>query len=135
MKGGTGLVCLIVVLAVAGCAPIATDTCKLPGQRRSDALRLYFGRDIPGGGSVSDADWSVFAAEVLTPAFPEGFSVYQVMGQWRASDGSIVREPSFVVERIGMIDPARLAAVTAAYRTRFRQEAVGIVSAPVCAAF
>jgi hypothetical protein len=107
----------------------------LPEQSRAGALRLYFGRTIRGGGWVSDADWDGFALQVLTPAFPEGFTVYRAEGQWRTADGKVTREPSMVVERVGPIDPVKIAWVVSAYRTRFRQEAVGVVSAPVCAAF
>jgi hypothetical protein len=131
MTRGAGLICASLGLALAGCAPV----CPLPGQSRAQSLRLYFGRDIPGGGAVSDADWASFAAQVLTPVFPGGFSVYRAEGQWRAADGAVVREPSFVVERVGVTDPAQIARVTEAYKTRFRQEAVGVVTTPACAAF
>jgi hypothetical protein len=135
MKAGTVLACAALCLAAAGCAPGARQVCPLPGQSPAYAVRLYFGRDIRGGGTVSDADWAGFAAQVLTPAFPEGFSVYHAEGQWRAADGTVTREPSLVVERVGTIDPGKIALVIEAYRTRFRQEAVGVVSTPVCAAF
>jgi hypothetical protein len=89
--------------------------------------RLFFGRQIPGGGSVSDPDWTAFLAEVVTPRFPHGFTVLRGDGQWMGADGAVVSEPSFVVE----IDHPRSAAADAAldeiaaeYKRRFRQEAV-----------
>ena len=36
------------------------------------ADRLFFGRAIPGGGLVSEAEWTAFLAEVVTPASPTG---------------------------------------------------------------
>jgi hypothetical protein len=122
--------------AGGGEAAVGAGGCPLPGQVRAVGLKLYFGRDVPGGGFVDDAQWSDFAARVLTPAFPEGFTEYAAVGQWRDSrNGRIVRERSFVVERVGAVAPEKVEAVVRAYRTEFKQEAVGMVSDEVCAAF
>jgi len=119
----------------AGADP-AVQACPLPGERAMTNLRLYFGRDIPGGGYVDDAAWKGFAAQVLTPAFPEGFTVWEGLGQWRhPQDGSIKRERSFVLERVGKIDVAGVERVMAAYRTQFKQIAVGRMTEQVCGAF
>jgi hypothetical protein len=100
------------------------------------SLKLYFGRDIPGGGFVTDQSWSSFAATVLTPAFPDGFTAYEALGQWRnPQNGQIVHERSYVVETVGATSPARIATVVQAYRTAFHQISVGEVSHVVCAAF
>jgi hypothetical protein len=100
------------------------------------SLKLYFGRDIPGGGTVSEEGWSRFAAQTLTPAFPDGLTIYEALGQWRnPQDGRIVRERSFVVEAAGPVSPAKVFAVTEAYRKTFRQISVGEISEDVCAAF
>ena len=96
--------------------------------------RLYFGRAIPGGGFVSDEDWSAFLRERVTPRFPGGLTVWRAEGQWRDATGSIVRESSFVLELVHADDAASEGAVTAIraeYRMRFRQEAVLRVIAPV----
>jgi hypothetical protein len=99
-------------------------------------LKLYFGRDIPGGGVVNDAEWRRFAADVLTPAFPEGFTVFDATGQWRnPQSGDVVREPSYVVERLGPVDGAAVEGAMAAYRAQFHQVAVGRVTMEVCAGF
>ena len=44
---------------------------------------LFFGRSIAGRGPLSDAEWAGFAAEVVTPNFPDGFTVMDGEGQWR----------------------------------------------------
>jgi hypothetical protein len=120
-------------LLTAGCQAPA---CPLPGQNRADSLKLYFGRDIPGGGFVTDQAWSAFAASVLTPAFPDGFTAYEALGQWRnPQDGKVVRERSFVVESVGPVSPPQIKGVIDTYRTRFRQISVGQVTTEVCAAF
>jgi len=116
-----------------------TDTCPLPTEKPMVEVQLFFGRDIPGGGRVSDADWAVFAAAVITPAFPDGFSVTDAKGQWRDSaTGKIVREPSEVLQIVAPQSPAlapKIGKIVDSYRTRFHQQSVGIVTRPVCAAF
>ena len=124
-------------LTLAGCAAMTPPgACPLPGQVRAASLKMYFGRDVRGGGFVDDAAWAGFAARVLTPAFPDGFTEYTSVGQWRnPADGMIVREKSFVVEIVGAVVPAKVNAVVQAYRRDFRQVAVGQVTGEVCAAF
>ena len=120
---------LSVGLLVSACAqlhpgPVAT----VPAQdQTSISHRLYFGRGIPGGGSVSEQDWARFLAEVVTPRFPAGLTVWGAEGQWRGETGAIVKESSFVLELIHGPDAAAERAVreiAADYKRRFRQEAV-----------
>ncbi len=78
-----------------------------------------------------------FLAEVVTPRFPEGWSSWQVSGQWRSAAGQIIREPSYVVSLIHPDDPTANRAVletTAAYKARFQQEAVLRVRSATCMA-
>jgi hypothetical protein len=125
------------LLALGSAAQAAQ--CPLPQEKPMLEVQLFFGRDIPGGGRVSDADWASFAASVLTPAFPDGFSVGDANGQWRDSDtGKIVREPSEIVTVVAPLAAAmapKIKRVADAYRARFHQQSVGIVTRPVCAAF
>jgi len=89
--------------------------------------RLYFGRNIPSGGTVSDQAWASFLAEVVTPRFPAGLSVLSADGQWRGADGRIDHEKSFVLELLHPGDTASEQAVreiAAEYKRRFSQEAV-----------
>ncbi len=128
---------MLLGLALAGCQAAESGVaCPLAGQSRMVDLKLYFGRDIPGGGLVDDAAWKRFAAGVLTPAFPEGFTTFDAMGQWRdPQKGRVVREPSFVVERVGVVNGAAVEAAMVAYRTQFHQVSVGRVTMEVCAGF
>jgi hypothetical protein len=117
---------------LAGCAP----ACPLAQQQSATETRLYFGADIPGGGQVSDPAWSAFARDVLTPAFPDGFTVYEATGQWQSpGDHKIARERTRVVEIVGPVLPAKVAAVAGSYKRQFRQESVGLVTGQVCASF
>jgi hypothetical protein len=128
----------LAVFAIAGTASanLPVQPCPLPGEVPMTDLRLYFGRDIPGGGFVDDAAWKAFAAHVLTPAFPEGFTVWEGFGQWQhPQDGTIKRERSFVLERVGRIDVPAVERVMAAYRKQFKQISVGRMTGQVCGAF
>jgi len=99
-------------------------------------LKLFFGRDIPGGGFVDDATWRAFSDRVLTPAFPEGFTVYEGLGQWFNPQIRMVkRERSFVVDRVGALNAAAVEAVMQAYRTEFKQVSVGRLTTEACAGF
>jgi hypothetical protein len=98
------------------------------------ADRLYFGRSIPGGAIVSDSAWAGFLAQVVTPRFPAGLTVYRVEGQWRNDDRTIGREQSFVLEIVHPAGPAAdagLREIADEYKRRFRQEAVLRVTVPV----
>src|SRR5512134_1895359 len=53
---------------------------------------VYFGRNRPDGGVVSDAEWQGFLDEVVTPRFPAGLTVVAAAGQWRGGSGAVERE-------------------------------------------
>ena len=98
------------------------------------ADRLFFGRSIPGGGLVSDSAWSAFMAEVVTPRFPDGLTVWRADGQWLEAGGVLARESSMVVEvahPASEAADASLRAIAEEYKRRFRQEAVMRVTTPV----
>ncbi len=108
------------------------------GGGRAVTVQLLFGRTRPGG-VVSDAEWRDFLATTVTPRFPDGLTVWQGEGQWRSpATGRITAEPSTVVEIVAAPGPdlaQRVQAVREAYRARFAQESVGVVTQPSCAAF
>ncbi len=137
MRRAAGLVLL--VLGVAGCTPYAGDgACGWMGGNRAVTVQLLFGRTRPGG-AISDAEWRDFLATTVTPRFPDGLTAWPGQGQWRSpTTGRITAEPSTVVEIVaapGADLARRLDEVRAAYRARFAQESVGVVTLPGCAAF
>ena len=96
--------------------------------------RLSFGRDIPTGGTVSDSAWLSFLDEVVTPRFPDGFSVLRGEGQWRYADGRIQREAGFLLELYhapGVPADSTFEAIAMEYIRRFHQEAVARTRIPV----
>jgi len=89
--------------------------------------RLYFGRNIPTGGTVSDSAWAAFLADVVTPRFPDGLTVFQAAGQWVDPRGSLVHELAMVLQLDhlpGAAADSTIAAIADSYRVRFHQDAV-----------
>jgi hypothetical protein len=100
---------------------------RADGLQDAHLERLYFGRAIGDTAVVSDSAWQVFGREVLTPAFPEGSTVWEAAGQWRAPNGALVSERSFVVELLHLVTPdveQRVARVMDEYKRRFAQQSV-----------
>jgi hypothetical protein len=58
---------------------------------------LYFGINVPGGGTVSEQEWNSFLNDEVTPKFPDGFTVLDGYGQWKNKEGKIVKEKSKVL--------------------------------------
>ena len=128
--------CSLVAISVfAGTQAVACDAPLRPMQQ----IELMFGRDIAGHLGVGKAAWSRFLAREIMPRFPDGLTVLDAAGQWRDPiRGRLVREPSKMVIVVTAEDAAtrdRIAAIVAAYKLRFRQRSVGVISHPVCAAF
>lgn len=129
-----GAVVAMSVSLGAGCvheSPTVTEA--MPGwvwnhaDRQWIGDRLYLGRDIPGGGKVSEADWQAFMDEEVTPRFPDGLTVWRAQGQWRGADGKLVREATFILEifhEASAETEQSLEAIIAEYKKRFRQESV-----------
>jgi uncharacterized protein DUF3574 len=130
---------LLCAALLAACAPAHT---AVPAPETAGAVaaraetvadRLFFGRSIPGGGTVSDDQWAAFLREVVTPRFPDGLSVWRADGQWLDSRGSLEHEQTMVVEVIHpasqRVDDA-LRQIADEYKRRFRQDAVMRVTTP-----
>src|SRR5215208_5907524 len=57
---------------------------------------LYFGLARPKG-AVTELEWQVFLRDEVTRRFPDGLTVWEADGQWRAPGGSIDHERSKVL--------------------------------------
>lgn len=116
-----------VALAVVAATTACVHATQPVGLKATHVERLYFGRHIGDTAVVSDSAWNVFVKSVLTPAFPEGATVWAAAGQWRAPNGDLVREPSFIVELVHLATPDaedRVQRVMADYKRRFAQQSV-----------
>ena len=84
---GPVLAALLLPIGLAACATISEPpqpyVCVLPTEKRMLVAELFFGRGIPGRAPLSEAEWRDFAAEIVTPNFPDGFTAFDAEGQWR----------------------------------------------------
>ncbi len=138
-------VVLVAVLITAACAAGSTPAPVAPvavacevGDTALVRDVVYFGRNRPDGGMVSDAEWQGFLDEVVTPRFPAGLTVVAAAGQWRGASGAVERERAEVLTLLHDGSAASRAAVgelVAEYKRRFRQEAVLRERVRTCARF
>jgi len=129
---------LVLAVAASGCLPASRRETPSARVGPTHLERLYFGRNIADTAVVTDSAWGTFVRDVLTPRFPEGATVWDASGQWRAPNGVLVREPSYVVELLHRATPeseARVQGVIDAYKTRFAQQAVLRMVTSVLATF
>ena len=114
---------VLTVVLLTACAHLAP-----PLENAVVSDRLFCGLSIPGGGEVTQEQLDAFLAEVVTPRFPDGFTIWRAKGQWRGGD-----EDSFVIEIIHPFDAsieASVREIAEEYRRRFKQEAVMRVTVP-----
>ena len=132
---------LAVSLALGGCAhqaAVAPAASCPAGHELLRTARLVFGRNVAGGPPVSEAAFGRFVDEELTPRFPDGLTIIDGGGQWRDPSDVLVREASKVVFLVLPRKPdvlERLDAARAAYKVRFRQDSVLLVTQPACVSF
>ena len=149
--GGEGICrALALLLLLGGCAeaptppveqaaPAAPYACLLPSEERMLVAELFFGRNIKGRRPVSDAEWARFAEDTITPNFPDGFTVFDGNGQWRnPQTGRIAHDPTYILLVAAKRGPdlaGRIQAVIEAYKARFHQQSVGLITRDSCAGF
>ncbi len=130
----------LLVLVLTAIAGGCTQGVRLPCDSGQDGWlleSLYFGTAGPNG-PVTPDQWQAFVDEVVTPRFPDGFSVLTGSGQWKTAAGTLIKEQSHL---ISLVHPDSQAArvqildIIQTYKTRFGQESVLRIQAPVCASF
>jgi hypothetical protein len=125
----------LLVLLAGFDAAVAQPALQCGGTQKSWMVaELLFGRE-----RVSEAAWSRFLAGEVTPRFPDGLTVYDAKGQWRAPAGTRISEERSKVVMIAMPpsadNDARLQQIVEAYKTRFKQRSVGLIVRPACVSF
>jgi hypothetical protein len=121
---------------LSGCATARGLRCGA-GETQTIVESLYFGTHKPGG-EVAPAEWQAFLAEVVTPRFPDGLTVWSAAGQWRGKSEAVEREPSYVVQIAHPDSPeseSKIRAIVTEYERRFQQEAVMRVRGAMCVSF
>ncbi len=119
----------------SGVAPVSLS-CMAPAQPQLKTI-LYFGLARPAG-TVTEAEWQTFVRDVVTPAFPDGLTGWDVEGQWRRADGQIIRERSKVILIVHPDTPPvrrSIESLISRYKQAFQQESVLWETTPVCAMF
>ncbi|MEQ9145494.1 MAG: DUF3574 domain-containing protein [Parvibaculaceae bacterium] len=107
--------------ALLACSPLRAESVE---------TTFYFGLDLPGGEVVSEEDWRGFLADVVTPRFPDGFTVVDAYGQWRdpsVADAPVVREATkvlVIVHPATAETSAAVAEIKSLYKARFDQKSV-----------
>jgi Protein of unknown function (DUF3574) len=133
-----GLKVTATAILIALAAPAQAQQPVCPGGAKP-MLRaeIYLGRNIGGRRGVSERAWRQFVARELSPRFPAGLTVIDGRGQWHGPSGSMVAEPSkIVILLVADAAPARKGiAQAAAYKKRFKQDSVAVVTRAVCVAF
>jgi hypothetical protein len=99
------------------------------GQAAYLRTELFFGKSIPGGGTVTETAFVQFLDEEVTPRSPAGFTVVPAMGQYREANGVIDHETSdmlilFYPESSVSDASKKIDEIRAAYNKTFHQESV-----------
>jgi hypothetical protein len=138
------LSCGLLPAVLGASSAVAQEIVCPTGETRSVVTELFFGRDAGGRRVVGEAAWQRFLAREITPRFPDGLTVIDGYGQWRdpaARRG--VREATKLVMLVTPADgsstvptrEARIAAIVDAYKRRFRQKSVLVLTRAACARF
>ncbi|WP_374471997.1 DUF3574 domain-containing protein [Phenylobacterium sp.] len=115
----------------------AASPCPV-GQEHLRTAQLFFGRNVGEQARVSDAVFTRFVDEEITPRFPDGLTIMDGGGQWRGSENQLIREAAKVVLIVLPKNgdaPARIEAVREAYKKRFSQDAVLLITQAACVSF
>ena len=123
------------LVMAASCDAAATQQLECSGaQKQWVVADLFFARN-----HVSEAGFARFLATEVTPRFPDGFTVIDAKGQWRApgSDRTSKERTKLLMIAMppGADNGARLDQIVAAYKTRYRQQSVGLIIRPACVSF
>ncbi len=89
------LICATSLVLTAGCG--GKDASKKEGQPTWVQSVIYFGRDIPGGGVVTEEQFAKFLNDVVTKESPKGLTAFDSYGQMQKDDGSIEKQSTKVV--------------------------------------
>lgn len=99
---------------------------------------LFFGLSKPDRSEVSSAEFQQFIDRDVTPLFPDGLTITAAKGQYRDSQGKLVRERSQLMTLLYPINAEnskKVDQIREAYKQAFRQESVLRVDERSCASF
>ena len=127
------IIALLIAVGLGSCAASGSLVCR-PDEKRLVSDTLYLGTARQGG-VVDATQWTQFLREWVTPRFSDGLTVSLASGQWRGADGTIVEEPSYVLNLVHASDEEserKVEEIASEYKRRFDQEAVLRTRSVVC---
>lgn len=128
---------LVLASATAAAAQQPLSACPA-GQESHRTAQLFFGRNAGEKATVSEADFRSFLDRDVTPRFPDGMTVVGGGDQWRGEENHLIREASKMVMVVlpkGRDASGRVEQVRAAYRSRFHQDSVLLITQTACVGF
>jgi hypothetical protein len=116
------------------------EGCTNRGNGRPFArTELFFGRAKPDGSMVTDEEFRSFLDKVITPRFASGLTALPGTGQFRGSNGMVMREGSVFVILLYPADDVnsskRIEEIRETYKKAFAQESVLRVDGESCVSF
>jgi len=127
---------LILTTMLPACATPMKETCATGELHVANEL-IYFGTAKPTD-FVTPEQFDDFLRTDVTPRFPQGFTTWRASGQWRAADGSMVHESTWVLSLAHPDDKASneaIGEIRELYRARFEQESTLRLRHMACASF
>jgi hypothetical protein len=101
--------------------------------------QMFFGRDIPGRQPLTEREWSEFAIAAIAREFPDGFTVTDGEGQWQNPQTHAVmhERAKILLAASAHMDglARRISRISDAYRTKFHQASVGVLTYNACGTF
>ena len=131
------ITCVIIANLAAGCGPrdIVIGRAGLEEMMRTE---LHFGLSMPGGKTVSDAEWQMFVDGHITPRFKGGLTILDATRRHVGKNKKLVTERAKVVVLIHPDTPRSridIFNMMSAYKIRFGRQSVLRVTARVGASF
>ena len=132
------LVCMVFA-AISAVACSGTGALSCPDETDQFVkYQLFMGRSNQDGEVVDDAAWDAFLEDTVTPRFPDGLTVLDARGQWRDSEGKILKERSKLLVILALPSDDGMSLIdeiSDEYERRFNQESVLRVIYDVCVSF
>lgn len=137
-KLGTILIGSLLISSTVSSRKVLATDCP-DGSESIAKVELFFGLDIPGGGMVKPEAWTTFVEEQVTPKFPDGLTIYEVLGQWQdATTGQTIQESSRVLMMLyepSLENETNIEAIRSTYKQQFYQDSVMRLDESVCVSF
>ncbi|WP_093519988.1 DUF3574 domain-containing protein [Stigmatella erecta] len=133
-KRSLGLL-LVLGLSLAACGD-EEAACAVGSEMQ--LTELFFGRNRQNAAPVSETEWQGFVDTSVTPRFQDGLTMFDADGQYRMSDGTLVREESKVLILLHDGSTARsrdIDTIRDEYKRQFSQESVLRMDSPACVSF